>query len=122
MTDYIAIKLQNGTDLVGVEEHTLADDIVKVKHPIEIAVDPTYGYFAKSWLLLFNDDVTHIRKTDIITYGTASEKAIRYHKEFIEQMAANEVSTNEDTHDAVDDYSVEDILSSFIQSKTSKLH
>ena len=112
--DYITVKLRNGADLIGIREYQ-DESVLLIRNPVEIIVDPNYGFFAKSWHLLFEDDVVNLQYSDILLHGAANKKAIRYYEEFYNQMRSK--SSTNTTSDKI-----EDILTTMIESKGSIKH
>lgn len=85
MNDMITLKLKNGADIVGslVEEH---EKYLLVNEPVEMQVDPEYGFFAKNYLLLAQGNVARFNKDDLLLMAPANEKAVRYYEEFTSRI------------------------------------
>lgn len=113
------IKLRTGEDLVGSAEY-LKDNsgehaFVKVTAPISIHMDPTYGFYAKSWLLLSKDNVVILNINDVMFCKPASNTAEEYYTEFVYRHA------NESELDQRFD-EVEEMFQSMVESKISTKH
>jgi hypothetical protein len=75
MPNYVTIKLKTGKDLVGIIEHD-EEEFVMIDSPLEISIDPVHGMFAKSWLLLSEENSVVLYKEDIYYVQSANNKAV----------------------------------------------
>ena len=122
MPDYIAIKMKNGSDLVGVLNYE-GEEFIRIESPIEIKIDPIHGYYAKSWLLLTVGNVAAIPRTEILFLDQANEKAIGYYEEFSYRIRGE---YTEEVSNSFSDISEEDDLQTMfetlLESKNSTKH
>lgn len=109
MYEMITIKLNNGADIVGHHIDTF-DGSVTINNPIEMQVDPEYGFFAKRYMLLIDSDTATFKRSDIIIMGPSSEKAVKYYKQFVDRLAEIQSDDNDDQTQA------------FIESQNSIKH
>ena len=122
MPDYIAIKMKNGSDLVGVLNYE-AEEFIRIENPVEIKIDPAHGFYAKSWLLLTVGNIAAISREDIILLDEANEKAIQYYEEFVYRVRG-EVSQSEVSYDDLpdDEDDLQSMFETLLESKNSIKH
>ena len=65
------IKFKNGEDLLGYIDD-IATNLIEIKSPITVSIDPHLGLFAKSWLLFADTNSAVIDKSNIILLSKAS--------------------------------------------------
>ena len=118
MHEYVNVKTKAGIDIVGV---LMQDDgeYVIIENPLEIEVDPREGMFAKSFLLLSEQDSVLINKRDVFYVQYANEKAIQYYEEFRERLSSSNRQTMTDEEYASD---LEDMFNTILESKSSIKH
>lgn len=116
MAKYVNFKLKTGEDLVGVVVESTPESIT-VNHPIQILVHPQHGYFAKSWMMLSDDNEVQINKSDTLWVTNANDRAIEYYDEFLLELANREPQTVEELNDEV-----EDMWSTLVESNISTKH
>jgi hypothetical protein len=118
MVNFVAVKMKNGTDLVGILLRNETEFLL-VENPVEIKVDPVHGFYAKSWLLLNTTKTANISKTDIVLFDEANEKAISYYEDFMFKIQSNreEVATDEDFTSEL-----EEMFNAMLESKVNKIH
>lgn len=117
MAQHINFKLKSGEDLVGILVNDMSESFT-VHAPIQIMVHPQHGYFAKSWMMLSDDNEVEVNKVDTIWVTNANAKAIDYYDEFIDELyKLKEPETAEQLNDEI-----EDLWSSLIESNMSTKH
>lgn len=119
MPQYVTVKLKSGKDLVGIIRHD-EDKFVTIDAPLEITVHPIHGMFAKSWLLLSEENSVHLRKDDIYYVQNANDKAVSYYEEFKSRLhnMSDEDIVSEDDFES----DLEDMFASLLESRTSTKH
>jgi hypothetical protein len=120
MPEYVAVKLKNGKDLVGIILHD-EREFVTIDSPLEISVHPVHGMFAKSWLMLSEHNSVDISRSDLFFVQTANDKAVSYYEEFKERLvniADGRDSVSED--DLTSD--LEEMFSDLMESRSSTKH
>ena len=112
----VHVKLKHGEDLIGhlISTYTANTEIYT---PIALAIDPTTGIFAKSWLLFSEANSVRIQSSDYLFYSDASQKAIQYYDEFMHQVADERPTP---TSDEVDKDL--DMFVALMESKSSIKH
>lgn len=111
------IKLKSGHDLLAQENLDHSDHSISVTSPIEVCVDPTHGFFIKSWTLLSATNHIQIPRIEVLFCYPASEKAYTYYEEFTARMTdRSDNFTDED----VSEY--EELFSTMLEAKSSIKH
>ena len=122
MPDYIAIKMKNGSDLVGVLNYE-AEEFIRIENPIEIKIDPVHGFYAKSWLLLTVGNIAAISREDIMVLDEANEKAVQYYEEFIYRIRGESKQSEVSYDDLPDDEDdLQSMFETLLESKNSIKH
>jgi hypothetical protein len=120
MPNYVTIKLKTGKDLVGIIEHD-EEEFVMIDSPLEISIDPVHGMFAKSWLLLSEENSVVLYKEDIYYVQSANNKAVSYYEDFKAR-----ISDSYDEPDILtdDDYAsdLEEMYETLLESRSSTKH
>lgn len=112
------IKLRTGEDLVAPAEFVkdnLGYRALKVTTPVSIHMDPNLGFYAKSWLLLSQDNNVILNLEDVMFCKPASETAEEYYNEFVYKYSS-EATLDEETSE------IEELFASMLESKTSIKH
>ena len=86
MTTYVNFKLKTGEDIVGKLTHQTEDSIF-VRDSVIIMVHPLHGYFAKSWMMLSEEDEVKISRADLMWATTPNKRAIQYYDEFLHELS-----------------------------------
>lgn len=119
MAEYVNVKLMNGNDIVGVLDYE-DDDIIRINNPIQVDVHPEYGLFAKSYMMLSNENTCVFYRSEVMYLTDANDKACNYYDSFVkrlhEQLSESNHYSDEDVHE------IEDILVSLEESKSSIKH
>ena len=117
MVDIVNVKLKNGSDLVGVLSKQ-EDKFVIMENPVEIHADPQYGFYAKSWLLLSEESLVTLDRSDIFYVQTANDKAISYYEEFLDKVSSDRKSMSDDefTHE------LEEVFTAMLESRSTIKH
>ena len=116
MHEYVTVKTKEGLDLVGILMQDGGEYVI-IEHPLELKVDPHQGLFAKSFLLLSEQDSVLINKNDVFYVQVASDRAIEYYEEFRERLNnSSEYDSEEYTSD------LEDVFNTMIEAKSSIKH
>lgn len=116
----IHIKMKNGEDLLGYLASNTEDGI-EIMTPISVILDPTYGMFAKSWLMLSDLNSVWIKSTDYMFFSTASRKATEYYDEFMHRISEKEQQQSlEEDLDFTSE--LEEIFQAMSESRLSKKH
>ncbi len=116
----VHVKMKNGEDLLAyLGEHN--DRKIELITPITVVIDPTYGMFAKSWLMLSELNSVTVDSTNIMFFSTASRKAVDYYDEFMHRMVENKQrqSVEDDTEFTSE---LEEIFGAMMESKSSMKH
>lgn len=116
----IHIKLKSGEDILAyLGEET--NHKIELITPITVVIDPTYGMFAKSWLLLSELNRVSIDTTNVMFFSAASRKAIDYYDEFMHRVSDKEQrqSVEDDTEFTSE---LEEIFGAMMESKGSMKH
>lgn len=118
MPEYVNVKLKTGKDLVGIMQHDEGEFVV-IDAPLEIAIHPIHGMFAKSWLLLSEENSVVLSKNDVFYVQSANDKAVSYYEEFKAKMhtLSDETMTDDDFNS-----DLEDLFESLLESRTSTKH
>lgn len=121
MAEYINFKMKTGEDLVGVKISETQSDVT-VHHPIQILVHPSQGYFAKSWMMLSNENEVCVNKQDLLWCTGANEKAISHYDDFIKEVG--EVRLKEKTKRSIEDFQseIEELFTSLTEAEISTKH
>ena len=116
----IHVKMRTGEDLLGYLTSQTETDI-EIMTPISIMIDPTFGMFAKSWLIFSELNSARISSKDYMFFSTASRKAIEYYEEFMHKLSEREQakSLEEDTEFNSE---LEEVFMAMMQSKESIKH
>lgn len=116
----IHVKMKNGEDLLGYLGEN-AKDAIELITPISISIDPTYGLFAKSWLLFSELNMVTIRSTDYMFFSAASRKATEYYEEFMYNINEKELQKqlDEDTEFTSE---LEDVFTAMMEARSSIKH
>ena len=114
MVQIVNLKLKNGDDILGVL-NTHEEQFVVVDNPIQIEANPEHGFYAKSWLLLSNENRVSFDKSDIFYVHEASEKSIGYYENFIERISFS----NRDEEFTTE---LEDIFTAIMEAKDNIKH
>lgn len=114
MAEYINVKLANGHDIIGVLDYD-NEEIVAVSNPIQIDIHPQEGMFARSYLLLSEENTIVFYRAEIMHIAKANKKACEYYEEFVRRLssAQEEKEVSED---------LEEMFTSMIESKVSTKH
>lgn len=118
--ELVHIKMRNGEDLLGYLS-SKDDATIEVITPVSIAIDPSLGMFARSWLMFSEGNTVRISKTDYIFFNIANKKAIDYYEEFLHSMNEREerIRLSEDSEFTNE---LEDIFTALAESRLSKIH
>jgi hypothetical protein len=118
MQEYVTVKTKSGIDIVGV---LMQDDgeFVIIDNPLEIEVDPREGMYAKSFLLLSEQNSVLIKREDIFFVQIANSKAIEYYEQFRARLEAS--SDNESFDEEYED-DLEEMFNTLIESRSSTKH
>lgn len=116
MANIVNVKMKYGADIVSVL-HSEHDDFVILENPIQIDADPDRGFYAKSWLLLSEENLVTISKRDVFYVHAASDKSIGYYEEFLEKIAYRKTESDEDMTSEL-----EDLFNALIESRESIKH
>jgi hypothetical protein len=83
---------------------------------------PHHGYFAKSWMMLSDENEMKLSKLDIHWCTRANSKAVHYYEEFMNEL--NKPTEDEIDWETVDDMNndIEEMFSMMVDSKTSTKH
>lgn len=116
----VYVKMKNGEDIIGCLEQ-LTEAGVEITAPISMNIDPTYGIFAKSWLMFSELNTVWIRKEEYMFCTACSKKASDYYEEFMHNMAEKEQRKKlaEDTDFTSE---LEEIFGAMMDSKGSTKH
>ena len=118
MQEYVTIKTKTGIDIVGVLMQDEGNHVI-IENPLEIEIDPQEGIYAKSFLLLSEQNSVLLKKEDVFYVQIANTKAIEYYESFREQLR------NRDNDSLLyDDYAsdLEEMFQTLLESKTSIKH
>lgn len=116
----IHFKMKNGEDLLGYLADQTSEKL-EIVTPISVVVDPTYGMFAKSWLMLSDLNSVWINTDNIMFYSLASKKASEYYDEFMHRVSEKDQrqSVEDDTEFTSE---LEEIFGAMMESKGSIKH
>jgi|TARA_B110000908_G_scaffold4109_1_gene5313 hypothetical protein len=119
----IHIKLSNGEDLIA-NSISEDDDQISIENPVQVRIHPVHGFFAKSWMLLSEENSVSINKKDVLFLGKANEKATEYYDTFVSRLAELQSGDNYNLKDTIDDdeSTLEEVFSALIESKSSVKH
>jgi len=113
----IHIKMKNGEDLLGYLVSS-TDHHIEVTTPIAVDIEPSLGFFAKSWLMLSESNSVKLSKEDYMFWSNANKKATEYYEEFMHRL-----TDRPDTqHDADYTSELEDVFTALLESKSSIKH
>lgn len=116
----IHVKMKNGEDLLGyLGQHN--KDAIELITPISIGIDPTYGIFAKSWLLFSELNSATIQSTDYMFFSAASRKAVEYYEEFMHKFNEKEQQKQLE-EDSEFTSELEDVFTALMESRSSIKH
>jgi hypothetical protein len=115
----VYLKLHNGEEILG---NSIGDDLDSycIENPIQVRIHPTHGLFAKSWLLLAEDNSIVLSKTDILFIGEANERARSYYETFISRVTKSVSEYESSDPDDVD--FIEEQMIAYLESKTTVKH
>lgn len=119
MPDYVNVKTKAGIDLVGVLMQDDGDYVI-IENPLEIDIDPTEGMFAKSFLLLSEQNSVLLKKEDLFYVQIANDKAVQYYEEFRERLAKMTSKHDEIDEDYASD--LEEMFNDLIEARNSTKH
>lgn len=119
MQEYVNIKTKSGIDIVGVLMQDDGDFVI-VENPLEIEIDPREGMYAKSFLLLSEQNSVMMKKSDLFYIQIANSKAVEYYEEFRERLARASISNELEEEDFASD--LEEMFSDLIESRNSTKH
>ena len=117
MVDIVNVKLKNGDNIVAVL-HAEETKFVILENPVQIEADPEHGFYARSWLLLSEEDVVTLDKSDIFYVHPASEKSIGYYEDFLEKVSYRRDMMSEE--DFTTD--LEDVYNAIMEARGSIKH
>lgn len=120
MAEYINIKLVSGDDIIGVLDYD-DDDMVAVMNPIQIEIDPREGMFAKSYLMLSEENTCVFYRSDIVHLARANKKACEYYEEFIAKLGKLGEEYEDEEESSFND-ELEDMFTTMLESKVSTKH
>ena len=117
MAHIVNVKLKNGADIISILQSD-QELFVFLENPVQIEADPENGFYAKSWLLLSENNVVAVSKLDIFYVHDASDKAIGYYENFLERMPHKKHDNN------VEEFTneLEDIFNAMLESNESTKH
>lgn len=118
MQEYVNVKTKAGIDIVGVLMQDSGDYVI-IENPLEIEIDPREGMYAKSFLLLSEQNSVMLKKDDVFYVQIANAKAIEYYEEFRERLANMNTETMTEDEYASD---LEEMFNTIMESKTSIKH
>lgn len=113
MQEYITAKTKSGIDIVGVLLEDSGNHVI-VENPLEITVDPHEGMYAKSFLLLSEQNSVLLKKEDLFYVQFANVKAIEYYEEFRSKIRGNISDSNSSD--------LEEIFETLLEAKSSIKH
>jgi hypothetical protein len=113
----IHIKMKNGEDLLGYLVSS-TDHHIEINTPIAVDIEPALGFFAKSWLMLSENNSVRLSKEDYMFWSNANKKATEYYDEFIHRLA--EKPDNRSEAEFTND--LEEVFSALMESKASIKH
>lgn len=116
----IHVKMKNGEDLLGYLGHH-TNNTIQLITPISIGIDPTYGIFAKNWLMFSEVNSATIQSADYMFFGNASSKAIEYYEEFMHKLNEKEQQKQLE-EDSEFTSELETVFSAMMESKSSIKH
>ena len=119
MPNYVTVKLKDGKDLVGIIEHD-EDEFVTIDSPLEISVDPVHGMFAKSWLLLSEENSVVLFKDDIYYVQSANDKAVSYYEDFKSRLHTRDDADFVTDEDYASD--MEELFETLLEARSSTKH
>jgi len=117
--ELVTLKLTDGSDIVG-ELLDLRDDLIIVGNPIDMHIDPEYGFFAKSYMLLIEGNEAQFNTKDLFMWGSSSPTAIKYYHAFIDRL--NESQGSSEDFSSEEEDNIEEDLQSLWDSKKSTIH
>jgi hypothetical protein len=80
-----ALKLKTGIDLIG--EFVYSDEnVVILKNPIELNINPEYGIFAKQWNNFIETEVIGIYHVDTYFVSKANKRASDYYSAYLQSQ------------------------------------
>jgi|TARA_R110000765_G_scaffold206934_2_gene312013 hypothetical protein len=119
----IHIKMSNGEDLIANSVSEDETDLI-IENPVQVRIHPIHGFFAKSWMLLSDENTVSLNKNDILFSGKANEKATEYYDTFVSRLEELQSEDNYSLEDNLDDdnATLEDVFTALIESKSSVKH
>lgn len=123
MADYINFKMKTGEDLVGVKISETTTDVT-IHHPIQILVHPSQGYFAKSWMMLSDENEVCVSKGDLLWITPANEKAINHYDDFLKEVSEHKAKEKARGRLSIEDFQseVEELFTSLTEAEISTKH
>jgi hypothetical protein len=110
------VKLKNGEDLLSFVNHK--ENQIELYAPISVQADPHHGLFAKSWLLLADDNSVMISKDFVIFACKASSKAVNYYEEFMHRIhERSQIKQMEEDSEFTSE--LEELFAALVESKTA---
>ena len=117
----IHIKMNNGEDLIA---NSISEDEeqISIENPVQVRIHPVHGFFAKSWMLLSEENSVSLKKKDVLFLGKANKKATEYYDTFVARLV--EMQSEDFVPDQLDDdeLSYEELFRAYIESKSSIKH
>lgn len=119
----IHIKMSNGEDLIANSVSEDETDLI-IENPVQVRIHPIHGFFAKSWMLLSDENTVSLNKNDILFSGKANEKATEYYDTFVSRLEKLQSEDNYSLRDSIadDESTLEEVFSALIESKSSVKH
>lgn len=113
----IHIKMKNGEDLLGYLVSS-TDHHIEITTPIAVDIEPSLGFFAKSWLMLSEDNSVKLSKEDYMFWSAANSKATEYYEEFMQRL----IEKNDPRNDVEFNTELEDVFTALLEAKSSTKH
>lgn len=111
------IKLTNGDDILAYMRQ-LDTSSTELYTPVAVYIDPNFGMFAKSWLLLSDTNSVTIKNSHILFASKASKKAVEYYDEFMHRLHEKaEIRKMEEDSEFTSE--LEDIFTAMAESKSA---
>ena len=111
------IKLINGDDILAYIR-PVHGEFTELYTPVAVYIDPTFGIFAKSWLLLSDSNSVMIKNSHILFASKASNKAVEYYDEFMHRLHEKaEIKKMEEDSEFTSE--LEDIFTAIAESKSA---
>lgn len=111
------IKMTNGDDILAFARDT-GGGYMEFYAPIVVHVDPHLGLFAKSWLLLSENNSVMVKHSYILFASKASKRAVDYYEEFMHRIHERaEIKKMEEDSEFTTE--LEDIFTALVESKSA---